>query len=202
MVGLIAEQQHLKFENEVSAFLDERDFMTASATYHKVFPDEMRRLMQRRFERSTLLIRSRADRFSIHRTMPIAFEWDAKTHTTPDREDITIELIPLVSHMAKSPLGARALFAHFNPYNAKHSGFWVDSMPSARVIMIPSAKWTSSQIEWFECISETYFPGVKTINITSRGSGDPFVIFDSGIVRELPSWQELIETAIKRAVAA
>jgi hypothetical protein len=204
MGGLIAADQHSRFENTVKTFLHERDFLTASATYHDVFPDEMRELMQRRFERTTMLIRARADRFAIHRTMPIAFEWDAKTHITPRHEDITIELIPLVSHMAKSNLGARAMFAHFNPYNARHphSGFWVNDMPPVRVIMIPAAKWTPVQIAWFESLCSTYFPTVATRNITSQGSGDPFAIFDSSIVQELPSWQELIETAIDRAVAA
>lgn len=116
---------HFALESEVMAYLAFRGFVMDDATYHS----KMRRIMpivQSRFTAQSLYLRGRADRWAVHRTHPVEFEFDIKTHASRSRRDCTIEALPLLHHIAQAPLGVRCLYCFRHDHTGVECGFWTD----------------------------------------------------------------------------
>ena len=183
---------HQELEADVKQFLASLDYLTAEATYHSVMPDEVKRVLQNAYSATALCIRGRADRVAVHKAGGDVFEWEAKTHKSRSRHDMTIEALPLCHHLAKARLDVECLYCYRNLFKHQEAGFWVRELPPIRVVMIPG-RWTEEKARWFKEKFVLYLPGVDVVRSGSnRGSGDPFAIVDESIVDVLPHWQKLI----------
>lgn len=192
---------HNDLEADVKAYAASLGFKTSEATYHTVMPPDVVKILQYRFTPAALYIRSRADRLAINHLKPIEFEWEAKTHKSATLHDMTIELLPIVFHLAKLRVGIDCLYCYRNPYNKANKGFWISEMPSIRVIMFPQRREWLPLKDWIKSLVDQFLGGMKIVPITWNrfGSGDPFIIIDHKTVENLDSWQELIQCKVDLA---
>ncbi len=182
---------HDTFENAVAAWIVDAGFAVTRATYHEVCPQDVKRLIQRRNTPTALYYRGRADRFAIHKTAAVEFEFEIKTHVNSKYHDLTIELLPAAHHVTKSALGVNCLYIIRDWCNVER-GFWVNEFPPIREIHITD-RWHGADESWFQEIARKTFSGIplKT-GVKSGGSGDPYIIIDGIIVDYLPDWRSLI----------
>lgn len=187
--------EHGTLETDVTAALKALDFFVTMAVYHEVMSPAVKRRLQRITEPTALYIRHRADRIAVHKTKDLVFEWEAKTHVSQRRHDMTIEVLPLIHHMAKSRLGVRCLYVYRNTYRGHDAGFWVHDLGSIpiRCVMIP-ARWRESWFsEWITEMCREWLPTVGVVETPHNdGSGDPFVIIDEKVVSKMQPWRTLI----------
>lgn len=185
--------EHSQLETDATEYLTAAGFVVAEAPYHATMAEEDVEALQQTVTPTALYIRSRADRIAIRQSPPLVFEWEAKTHTTNKRHDCTLEALPVAIHLLKAQLDIRCLYVYRDPYKGYEVGFWIHDFPEVRVIMIPD-RWGDAWTAWFQGVFSNFFPGVKIVDrIKTRGSGDPFLIIDESIIRELPGWTDLID---------
>ena len=152
---------------------------------------EIKDLLSRRFTMTSLYIRGRADRIAVHKTLPIVFEWEVKTHANPKYDDLTMELLPLAHHISKLHLGVDCLY--IVNVNQKYEGcFWVSNLPKIRSVFSPGRKEYESLEPIFDDIIHLYFPGKEIMRWGGGGSKDPFIIIDKSEMQILPDWRESI----------
>lgn len=197
---------HKKLESDVRDFLKSHNFLFYEATYHAVADKEVKDLLATRFTPTALYLRGRADRIAIHKTKPIEFEFECKTHENTRFHDCTIEMLPLIHHLSKSKLGVKCLYTYRDDIPRVYQisekeygrtsipiecGFWVDQLPVVREIRIPPRK--TNDIDWFEQLAKNWFPGIAINYKDVGGTGDPFLIIDQPIIETYPHWQILIK---------
>lgn len=191
--------EHATLENDVTNFLVANGFATASATYHDVMPKEMTRRLQQITQPTALYIRHRADRIAIHNSLDLVFEWEAKTHVSRQYHDMTIEVLPLIHHLAKAALDVRCLYVYRNTYHGHDVGFWVHDLPiiPIRCAMIPG-RWRGTWFRgWIMNLVEQWLPGVPVVETRGNaGSGDPFIIIDEQVVSGLLTWESIIRAVV------
>jgi len=90
--------------------------MTSTMTYHECLPAATADRLREIYTPQSLYLRSRADRVAIHTAYPLVFEFDLKTHVNRKYQDMTLELTPIIGHIAKRRAGADCLYAYWNPY--------------------------------------------------------------------------------------
>lgn len=192
-------EPHKVLEERVKEYLIEKGFFVVQAPYHTTMPDSIVKLLGRRNSPSSLYLRGRADRIAIHRIKEIEFEWEAKTHYSQNKHDMTIEALPLAFHLAKAQWGVRCLYIYWNPFTDHEVGFWMHELPDMRVILIPRNRWDENHRLWFQGIFRHHFPGVPVSApiIRSDGSLDPFAIIDESVFDTLPHWKELIDLELE-----
>jgi hypothetical protein len=190
---------HQTLERRVADYLHESEFETGNSTYHETYAPALRRILQRTFEPTSLYIRAKADRVAAHRTLPLVFEWDAKTHKSSQYADCTLEVLPIALHLANAAFDVRCLYAYHNPFTGHECGFWIHDMPRVRAIHIPD-RWTPPLKKWFGMMFFSYFPDTPVRETRWRGgSGDPYLIIDRYDVEQLPHWQSLIAQELEDA---
>ena len=189
---------HEKLEQDVRDFLSELGFMTDESTYHTVMDPKVVDRLSRIYTPTSLYLRGRADRVAVHESLPLVFEWEAKTHASRNLHDMLLETLPLCHHLAKAQLDVECLYIYRNPHKNHEAGFWVKDIPAARIIMIPS-RWDADQISWFKGQFKRFFPETD-IRFTgsNAGSGDPFLIIDESIVMRLPHWKDCIRRKLSQ----
>lgn len=186
---------HEELTADVWEFLRENGFLCYSAAYHDVAPPQIQEILKLRNSPTGLYIRTRADRLAIHKTVPIEFEWEAKTHVSRARNDMCLEALPLLHHKRKADLGVECLYVYrnTNPGHESECGFWVSNIPEIRCIMIPD-RWSKKRAGWFQSIFASYFPDAEVISgISAAGSGDPFVVVGEETTHTLVHWRNLIK---------
>lgn len=187
---------HSKLEDDVTAFLNECGFLVEQAPYHTTMSIEMVSVLQDLYTPTSLYLRSRADRIAVRAYPPLAFEWEAKTHTSSRLHDCTIEVYPVAAHLLKSSMDVRCLYIYRDVEKGYDVGFWIHQMPDIRVIMIPD-RWNRAWTAWHKSYCNRFFPATSIRTGTrSNGTGDPFLIIDESIVRGLPHWKDLIRAAM------
>ena len=186
---------HKSLEQTVNDFLTSAGFLTASATYHDVMPPELVRTLRNRRSMTAQSLRTRADRVAVHRSRPIEFEYECKTHLSDRYHDMTVEALPLALHVAKARYGVKCLYCYHNPHTGQELGFWVHDLPPIRELRMPEERWNAEETAWFRAVFSDAFPDVKVIESFSRGSGDPFAVIDEFTLSGLPDWRSLIAGA-------
>jgi len=191
-------EPHDNLERDVGDFLQGMQFLIASAAYHKVFPIEVTRRLQTIYTPTALYFRSRADNIAVHRSLDLVFEWECKTHTHPDLHDMTVEALPILHHLLRAELDVATLYVYHDPLANPpiECGFWIENLPEIREIRIPT-RWSQSAIDWFASQFRNWLPSVHQVQRACAGSGDPFMIIDEGVLRNLAHWKTLIEQRMK-----
>lgn len=185
-------QAHEKLEQDAKDFLSELGFLTDEATYHTVMNLEVKDRLSRIYTPTSLYLRGRADRIAVHKSLPLVFEWEAKTHESRNLHDMLLEALPLCHHLIKAQLDVECLYVYRNPHKNHEAGFWIKDIPTVRIIMIPS-RWSGDQISWFTGQFKRFFPETDIRSTGSNaGSGDPFLIIDESTVTRLPHWKDCI----------
>jgi len=185
-------EQHQRLEDDVSQFLIEQGFLVDDATYHDNMDERVVRVLQNIYTPTGLYLRGRADRVAVRGIPPMVFEWEAKTHVSRARHDITVEALPLCHHIVKARLDVKCLYCYRNEHKGHEVGFWIHDMPEPRIIMIPN-RWRPTQQDWFEEKFREIIPGVDIRRIgRTRGANDPFVIIDESKIADMPHWKDLI----------
>jgi hypothetical protein len=187
---------HNSLETDVNEFLKSNNFITCSATYHDVMPTDAVKILQYRFDMTSLYIRGRADRIAIHKTIPITFEWECKTHINQKYKDLTIELLPLAHHISKVELGVDCLYIFRT--DIAEGGFWANDLPEIRQIWMPPRKEYEKLRDLFKRIIENIYKTKKITESVVSGSGDPFLIIDKSVIVNLPDWRKLITDRINK----
>ena len=191
---------HTSLEQHIKVFCECCGFMTFSLPYHEFLDDELKQLVSLRYSSAALYLRGRSDKFAIHCEGGDDFEWEAKTHSSKDRWDMTLEALPLAAHMSKwKTHEADTLYCHYDE-RAGHRGFMVSWVPPIKVIMIPlgavgsQSNWSDEGRSYFERVCGRVFPDARVIQLNKRvrGSGDPFVIIDEQEKLKLADWRDLI----------
>lgn len=194
---------HTVLEESVKKYLEQSGFETFSLTYHESLPYEITETLKTRWSFTALYLRGRADRFAIHRTLPIEFEFEVKTHRSRKFHDITIEALPLAHHILKSWLGTECLYIYHDSAEENQYGFWIRDIPKVREIIIPKiycggrkTRTDDEMADWKDKLSFV-FPGIplKTREQVG-GSNDPFVIIDKEEKIKLSDWRDLINQLI------
>lgn len=187
--------QHSELESDASEFMERRGyFVDIKATYHERLPRRIARLLGFRYDPTSLYLRARADRIAVHQTLPIQFEWEAKTHRSIKYHDMTIEALPLIYHLRKAELGVKCLYIYRDKYfdPVRDIGFWVDQMPPIRMAMIPE-RWEGDIGDWYFELITRHLPGVRVQRGGhTAGTDDPFVIIDESYLLDLVDWRQLI----------
>ena len=194
--------KHTELEAEVTEYLIDEGFLVAQAPYHTTMDDKMVKALQNLYTPTSMYVRSRADRIAVRERPPLVFEWEAKTHASSYRHDCTIELYPVIAHILKARLDVRCLYIYRDPWKGYDFGFWIRELPEVRAIMIPD-RWDDAWTSWYMSYCKRFFPKtpIRT-GMRTRGSGDPFLIIDESIIKELPHWKEQIQTAMKSKLFA
>jgi hypothetical protein len=177
----------------VKVFCECCGFVTFALPYHEFLNDELKAIVSSRYTSAALYLRGRADKFAIHYADGDDFEWEAKTHASAERWDMTFEALPLAAHVSKwRTHEADTLYCYWDK-KAGHRGFMISQMPPIQVIMIPLG-WTDTGRSYFERVCSRVFPDVKVIQLNKRvrGSGDPFAIIAEAEKSKLPDWHDLI----------
>lgn len=191
--------EHASLEDDVTAVLTANGFATTRATYHDVMPPEITRRLQQITQPTALYIRHRADRIAVHNYLDLVFEWEAKTHVNQRYHDMTIEVLPLIHHLAKVQIDVRCLYVYRNPYRQHNVGFWVHDLHAIpiRCAMIPG-RWRGTWFRgWITKLIEQWFPAVPIVETRGNaGSGDPFIIIDKQVVSGLVPWERLIRSVV------
>lgn len=192
-------QPHKALESDVKEFLHANGFFTDEVTYHSRLPRNMVDLLSKRWSPTALYLRGRADRIAIHKTMPVEFEWECKTHGAVKYNDMAIEALPLAHHITKARLDVKCLYIYRNPFEQKEYGFWVNDIPGIRCCNIPS-RWDGEMKNFFTRVFMSSYPGV-TLNypIHSNGSGDPYLLINHDEIIKLSNWKDLIMELIAHA---
>lgn len=183
---------HVTLEREVNELLESLGYYHAAATYHEVLSAELQSRLKVVYSLASIYIRTRADCIAIHKSLPLVFELDAKTHKSQRYRDITVELIPFLHHIYKSSLGVPCLYCYWNPVHEQTCGFWFADLPMVREVRI------TSRCERFRSrltkACDELLPGVPLIpqRSTTDGSDDAFLVIDGKTVDRLPSWRDLI----------
>lgn len=194
---------HQTLESEATEYLNKNGYLVDAATYHTKMRREIVERLQRTYNPTSLYLRGRADRIAIHKIYPVAFEWEAKTHTSEVYHDMTLEALPLCHHISKARLGVECLYIYQDNYprHEHEVGFWVTQLPPIREIKIPN-RWDSATINWYRVMFGLFLPGVRVVEMgRGGGSGDPFIIIDESVVCNLKSWQELALEPLRRLLA-
>lgn len=185
---------HKNLETDVSEYLTSKGYWIGDSTYHRVLPSDIKELLSTRYNPTALYLRGRADRIAIHKTHEAVFEWEAKTHTSKTRHDMTIEALPLCHHIAQASLGVQCLYA-YRDGDLYDCGFWVHEWEQLdiRVIIIPG-RWGREKADWFKVTFQAFFPKVSVCQTGgTNGSGDPFAVVSQQCVSQLPTWKQLID---------
>jgi len=191
-------QAHKKLEQDAKDFLSELGFLTDEATYHTVMNPEVKDRLSRIYTPTSLYLRGRADRIAVHKSLPLVFEWEAKTHESRSRHDMLLEALPVCHHLIKAQLGVECLYVYRNPHKNHEAGFWVKDIPAARIIMIPS-RWNADQISWFKGQFKRFFPEIEIRSVgRTAGTDDPFLIINESIVMRLPHWKDCIRRKLSQ----
>ena len=185
---------HSVFENEVRMYFEAQDFLTDEATYHEVMDENVKNRLASIYEPTSLYIRGRADRVSVHKSLPIACQWEAKTHDTYGKHDMVLELMPFLHHLTAGELGVRCLYAYRDKGINLEVGFWMDSIPRIRTIFL-TTRLTGELDALITPAIRKYMPNAQVKrNFVARGSNDPFLIIDEQDVRRLQDWRELVNS--------
>lgn len=188
---------HKTLETDIAEYLDRKGFWVGAATYHEVLPDNIKRRLSAIYTPTALYLRGRADRIAVHKTGDVVIEWEAKTHTSGQRHDMTLEALPLCHHMDNANLGVICLYVYRDTDCGYECGFWTEQLNTrdvpVRVIMIPG-RWNADQRAWYRKQFARVLPGVQIVDTgRNAGTGDPFLIIDESVVRGLPDWRCLID---------
>jgi len=124
--------------------------------------------------------------------------WEAKTHSSRQYHDITLEALPLAHHLANTNFDVDCLYCYRSPYDARDYGFWVKDCPPIKCWMIPTKRWTQLGVRKFKEILSPFF-GEPLMIERSAGSGDPFVIIDQAEKKNLRDWRDLVDGIDGRA---
>lgn len=184
-------QNHKSLEVRVNEYLTEHGYITASATYHDVMPDAIKRILMNRFDFTSLYIRGRADRIAVHKVKNITFEWEVKTHQRTGKNDLTIEALPMLHHIIKDKLGVRCLYI-FN-VNGIEGGFWVRDMPAIRCTFVPPRPAYQPIRNELISMVKTIYPTMDIVEMPVGGTGDPFFIIDKEQIVRLIDWRILVD---------
>jgi len=187
--------EHGRLEHDVMAFLSEHGFLFGSATYHDVMDPLLVNRLQSVLTPTTLRLRTRADRVAVHRRHGLAFEWEAKTHAGSKYHNMALEVYPLCAHLAESDMDVRCLYVYRDQDRGYDVGFWVHNpldIP-VRAVKVPT-RWQNHWFAaWIVAKVQEWWPEVPIDPINWRsGSGDPFILIDESVVREMSDWRDLI----------
>ena len=176
---------HKRLEQTATDYMQERGYVVTEQTYHKSLPKNVIEMLTRSHEISSLYIRARADRLAV--SDPQRFEFEVKTHSNPRYSDLTLEVLPLMVHMAKIDF-IDCLYVCL--VNKCEFGFWVSDLPPVRCIFVPNISKNSFIAPLVKTFAQKL--GIGVLNKSSAGSGDPFMIIDASIIQSLPNWRDLV----------
>lgn len=187
---------HRVLEADITAYLVEAGYAVESAPYHDTYDPDVAALLKRRDSPTALYLRARADRVAVHRTQPVEFEWEAKTHLSETRHDLTIELFPLLLHRLHARVGVACLYCC--RIRGQDVGCWADRLPILTV-MRPTGR--PHRAAWERSLVEQFAPDARVIDLaTCVGSGDPFVVVPLAVWRTWDDWRVLIDALIPAEV--
>lgn len=199
---LTNDADHAQFQFVVSEFLQSEGFLTpAQITYHEAWSGsdlKAKEILQNRFSRTALNLRTRADRIAIHGELECEFEWEVKTKPARSAyDDLTCEALPLCFHILKSRLGVRCLYAVRHCRTGREFSFWADDefAKAVKSVKVPM-RWSHIDIANYCADFHALFPNaaVNTMPRTN-GSDDPFILVAAADTLTLPDWKDSIRKA-------
>ena len=184
-------QTHEAFEGEVASWIASRGFLIAEATYHAVMPLKVADVVRRRETATARYLRHRADRIAVHPTLPIEFEWEAKTHGSAAGHNMAIDAEQWVQFAMHASLGVRCLLCYQDASADLDRGFWFHNLPPVNRVLLPDRWQGDIRLQMKQAIIR--WIGVEPTDCGPiGGSNDPLIIVDEAVIRALPDWRALI----------
>jgi hypothetical protein len=186
---------HDQFYEFVRSYLNDNGYEAVSSTYHEHWGTMAQRLIKDKYDPTSLYVRFRADNVAISHDSKRTFQWDAKTNQSPQYENMSLELLPLIIHkVIWEQLAVDTLYCYYDFTRKKHSGFWMHNFPLISRIIVPSDRQKSPHSEWLKALIEKQFPNIPmTFSYSVKGSGTPFVLIPAETVKHLPDWKDLVK---------
>mgnify|MGYP001364964308 CR=1 FL=1 len=183
-------------EEYVADWLKATGFIVEDATYHTVFSQRGKSLMQRRSSPTALVIRHRADRIAIHPELEVEFHVEIKSESPDHYGNMLLEMLPLAMHVIDHDLyGTKCLYAYIKNENRgrQQHGFWVHDRPSIDFFRI-TYSW-QERSTWLLAIARRAFGDSLRVKYAERrtgGSDDPYVQISENSLCALPDWRNLV----------
>ena len=114
-------QKHEKFIKTIDNELQKMDFNESIPMgYHDIMPEKMVDLLKTRYDETSLYLRGRTDRISIHKNKALTLIWDGKLHESKKWHDCCIEFYQFRTYFVLSECcQVRFLYIYCDPYGDK-----------------------------------------------------------------------------------
>ena len=197
-------QRHEQFLERIDGQLQEMDFnKSIPMGYHDIMPKETVELLKSRYDSTSLYLRGRTDRISIHKKKALTLIWDGKLHESKKYHDCCIEFYQFRTYFVLSdccevrflyiyytPFGEDKIIKSFEPDNIKIREVKVPNRYEKRYDSIRSSVKKHLHIDdeiVNQCKNSPY------------GSNDPYIIIDQSTLCELPDWKSIINLMLEVA---
>jgi len=201
----VDDPRHAKLQSDVTLWLESNGYSCADFTYHENINRRTSSLLSLTDNETSLHVRTREDHLAIHERIEkigphndrFTFQYELKTKGCNRRDeskgngvDMTVEVFPMVCHwLLAVNMNVQCLYIYRDEFQDIECGFWSDDIPTIRQLWIPPRGLHLKD----RILKADWLNGVPIVERGCGGSGDPFVIVDVSVLRQLPHWQELIE---------
>lgn len=184
----VNDPRHAQLMADIGDCLESCDFDTHEMTYHAILPPATVQRLRRLDTNTALYVRNRADRFALHRRLPICFEFDGKTRNprTP-YENCAVDAVQLAHHVLKAQLGVLVLYCYRDVALELDVGFWCHALPPLSCVMMTDRGLSIAGLDGY--LHGVYHDVPFAYTPSTNGSGMPFVLIERAVVAELPSWR-------------
>ena len=191
-------RSHTPFQYEVADYLQASGFAVGSMTYHDCLLSDMQELLKVRDTPTAEYVRNAADMIAVHRTLPVEFLVEVKTHRSNRYHDLTAEARQFCQRLREADAGGLCLFVYHDP-GVRDVGFWLHQCPPVREVRIPD-RWDGDTVARYIREAEAMLPGVPVLLTRSTaGSDTPFVVIAEDELRGLPDWQSQVAEVVHQA---
>lgn len=196
----VNDPRHAQLMADIGDVLESCDFETHEMTYHSRLPPETVHRLRLLDTNTALAIRNRADRFALHRSLPICFEYDGKTRNPRTRaENCAVDAIQLAHHILKARLGVQILYCYRDIGLDIDVGFWCHALPRISCVMMTERGESIAGLAGY--LRGVYHDVQFAYTPSTNGSGMPFVLIDRAVIQELPSWRMEIAALVTASSA-
>lgn len=192
-------KEHDILQEEITEKMRHYGYIIESMTYHEKMDKGTSSMLGSIYTETALVMRTRADRLCISPDSKDAFYLEVKTHVSKRYNDMCVEMLPFVSHIAMHQgLQTECMYVFRNPHLCSSTrAFWIEDETPLMVdaVFIPSR--FTNQRGYFESIAKRFFPYAAIRVTEANGSGDPFVRIPGDIIYRRSTFDELMQERMR-----
>lgn len=195
MPSRVLHQLHDAMQSYVCKWLSGQGFYVMGLPYHDILSEDLQKILARSYTPTALYLRSRADRFAIHKEKECEFEVEIKTIPTnkggKTRLNLAVEAYPFALSVALAKSGVRKLYVSYHEESKRHFGFWLHELPFIeKLIVPPRSAYSAETLAYIVSACYHHLGRIHTTSQRVKGSGDPYLLIP--IDADLPDWRDLV----------